>query len=201
MERFQITFLCPTCRAIARLIKPDASASDRSITWTDGYREIADTPPPPQITRCSECHVFYWVDSAIPFETDVQRHAPPLIEALDENGYYEAIDSAVGCDREHELALRVLAWWCGNNRFRKHGKVPRFPTDHRAVHNLERLVDLCAGGDHEVLLTNVEGLRQLGRFDEASQSLSGLCSDYQAAGTRLAALIAARSRDLDILFD
>jgi hypothetical protein len=123
------------------------------------------------------------------------------IEALDENSYYEAIDGGLGSDHERELALRVLTWWRGNDRFRKDAAQGRYPTDRRAIRNIERLVDLCAEGDHEILLTRVEALRQLGRFEEASETLAGICSDYELAAGRYGSLIAAHSRHLEILFD
>ena len=46
----------------------------------------------------------------------------------------------------------------------------------------------------------LEALRQLGRFEEAQQSLYGLCSDYAPAREKLFELIQARSRDLEIMF-
>jgi hypothetical protein len=62
------------------------------------------------------------------------------------------------------------------------------------------MIELTKDGEHELVLFRAEALRELGRFEEAQESLYGLCSDYAPAREKLAELIAARSRDLDVLF-
>jgi hypothetical protein len=182
MERFHVTVACPTCGTTARLVAFETT--ERAVVWTDGYRGVGGVPPPPQITRCWGCKAVYWTETASavsdrtpPPEAEAGRVAVPplLIEALDEHFCFEALDAGLAPTPEYELALRVLTWWRGNDQFRKSAASGRFPTDPRAIRNLERLVELCTEGDHEVLLTRVEALRQLGRFDDASDALSGLC--------------------------
>jgi len=201
MERFEIVLACPSCHVGARLTAFEPDDTDQAITWTDGYREIAGVPPPLQLVRCCACNAFYWTDMATPVLEPLASDSVAEIETPDENSYYEAIDRGLGSDQERELALRVLAWWRGNDRFRKDAARDRYPTDRRAIRNIERLVDLCGDGNHEILLTRVEALRQLGRFDEASETLAGICSDYELAAVRYGSLIAAHSRHLEILFD
>jgi hypothetical protein len=122
-----------------------------------------------------------------------------MIEALDEAGYYDALESGMAMNPEHELELRVHAWWRGNDPARAADAQP-LARDARQIANMERMIELCAHGDHEILLFRAEALRQLGRFDEASDALYGLCSDYAAAREKIAAKIAEKSRELGVLF-
>jgi hypothetical protein len=210
MASVEIALACPMCGEAARFVVVEGGEQEPSVMWTDGYREIGGRPPDQQIGRCHACRALYWIEGARHAGETVAGNSAhlrvtwptaSLVEPADEDSYYEALDSGLATLFEQELALRVLAWWRGNDRFRKSRLEARYPTERRAIGNLERLIALCARGDHEVLLTSVEALRQLARFDEASEALSGLCRDYDAAGRRFAALIAARSRNLEILFD
>ena len=97
-------------------------------------------------------------------------------------------------------SLRIHAWWRGNDRFRKLESPGRHPSTPEAIANAERMIELTKDGEHELVLFRAEALRELGRFEEAQESLYGLCSDYAPAREKLAELIAARSRDLDVLF-
>jgi hypothetical protein len=198
MPPVEIALACPGCGAAARVVVVEGREDERPVVWTDGYQEIGGRPLDQLIARCSGCRRLYWLEAAQPVD---RSSSQPLVEPVDENSYYEALDAGLAVGVEQELALRVLAWWRSNDRFRKGTQLPRHPTEPRVIDNLERLIVLCAEGDHEIRLTRVEALRQLARFDEASETLAGLCSDYDAAGRKLAALIAARSRSLEILFD
>lgn len=207
-----VVLACPSCSAEARLPTYDIGESAEAVSWTDGYREIVGLRREPDIGRCLACGKLYWVEKArrlgeisagreVPVERAGWQHAP-IVELLDEHDYYEAFETGLAAEEEQKLALRVFAWWRTNDRFRRpEDGGGRFATEERAVHNLERLVELCAGGNHEILLFRVEALRELGRFGEAAEALAGLCSDYDAARERFERLIEERSRDLAILFD
>ncbi len=205
-------FACPHCNAVARLQTIEEADTTGAISWTDGYQEAPDVPRHPNVTRCAACQKFYWLGEAkqlgwyapgieLPPELASWVDAP-MIEALDEEGYYEGLASGMAMNPEHELELRVHAWWRGNDRFRKAGTQPaeRDERDERQIANMTRMIELCANGDHEILLFRAEALRQLGRFDEASEALYGLCSDYALARGKIAEKIQEQSRDLAVLF-
>lgn len=64
--------------------------------------------------------------------------------------------------------LRRRIWWVGNDAIRR-GEADRLPAEHRE--NLLSFLDLVSGGDPEERLMRVEVLRELGRFDEATELL------------------------------
>ena len=203
-----VVLACPHCGAAARLFTIESGDPAGATSWTDGYQEVPSMPRQPNATRCPACSKFYWLAEAqqlgwlMPGVEVPPGHAAwlaaPMVEPLDEAGYYDALASGLAQTPDQELELRVFAWWRANDRFRK--TAGGFPLEERAVKNIERLVELCADGDHEVLLFRAEALRQLGRFDEATEALYGLCSDYAVAREKLSTLIAAQSRDLAVLF-
>ena len=203
-------FACPHCHAVARLQTIEEADTTGAISWTDGYQEAPGVPRHPNVTRCVACQQFYWLGEAkqlgwyapgieLPPELVGWADAP-MIEPLDEEGYYEALASGMAMNPEHELELRVHAWWRGNDAFRQTDPATPPVRTERQISNMHRLVELCANGDHEILLFRAEALRQLGRFDEASEALYGLCSDYALARDKIAERIAEKSRALAVLF-
>ncbi len=205
-----LVLACPHCGAAARLFTIESADAAGTISWTDGCQQAPDVPLQPNVARCHACKKLYWAGQAqqlgwlaaeveLPPEHEAWRTAP-LIEPLDAGGYYEAIESGLAQTAEQELELRIFAWWRGNDRFRCESAAARFATDEHAVKNMERLIELCATGDHEILLFRAEALRELGRFEEATEALYGLCSDYALAREKLSELIQAKSRDLTRLF-
>lgn len=203
-------FACPNCGAVARLAIIEEADTSGAISWTDGFQECPGIPRHPNIVRCHGCKKFYglgearqlgWYAPGIELPPEFASWADaPMMEPLDEAGYFEALDTIGELNPELELELRVHAWWRSNDRYRQPGASPSGDRDSRQLANMERMIELCAHGDHEILLFRAEALRQLGRFDEAQEALYGLCSDYAAAREKITALIAEKSRDLAVLF-
>ncbi|MDQ3624363.1 MAG: hypothetical protein M3463_18035 [Verrucomicrobiota bacterium] len=203
---------CPHCHAPAKVLTPIAPNPIGAITWTDGFQETPMAPRPPRITRCHACGKHYWLDEAPqlglaeeppPDATDDEtwKNAPP-VESLDEAGAFEALAQGLGYNRDLEMELRVLAWWRGNDAFRCADAPLGYATSPAAVANMERLLELMEDGDEDLLLFRAEAQRQLGRFEEMEQTLSGVCcSDYWPAKSRLIELVTARSRKLEKLFE
>ena len=205
-----IILACPHCDALAKLQTFDAIDPTGALSWTDGFQELPDCPRQPNVVRCHACAKLYWLAVApqlgflMPGEVGEGERATwngvPSVTSTDEEGFLEAIRDGMAAFPEQELELRVFAWWRGNDKHRYSEEPGRFPSSPEAVVNAERLIELAADGDHELVLFRAEALRQLGRFKEATESLYGLCSDYTLARERQRELIAAGSRDLEVLF-
>ena len=205
-----IIIACPHCDALAKLPTFDAVDPTGALSWTDGYQELPGCPRQPNVVRCHACSKLYWLAVApqlgflMPGEVGEGERAAwngvPAVTSTDEAGFLESIRDGMAAFPEQELELRVYAWWRGNDKHRYSKEPGRFPQSPEAVANAERLIDLAADGDHELVLFRAEALRQLGRFTEAGESLYGLCSDYALARERQRELIAAQSRDLEVLF-
>jgi hypothetical protein len=224
-----LVLACPSCGALARLFTLAQGSPIGAISWTDGYQEAPDAPAQPNLTRCQACSNIYWTvqakeigmieptatatnravkfadfANAVPAEEGAlapeEWAAAPQMQRLDEAGYLEALAQGLATTPEQELELRIHAWWRGNDPHRKLEGPDRHPSTPEAIANAERLIELTNEGEHELVLFRAEALRELGRFEEAQASLYGLCSDYAPAREKLSELIAARSRDLDVLF-
>ena len=161
------------------MIEPAANEQNRNVQFAD----FTAAAPPEQ--------------GALPPEEWLKA---PQIQPLDEKGYFQALADGLAQTPDQELELRVHAWWRGNDKYRKSAAPGRHPSSPEASQNVEKLVELTKDGEHELVLFRAEALRELGRFEEARESLYGLCSDYAPAREKLAELIDARSRDLDVLF-
>jgi hypothetical protein len=224
-----LVLACPHCGALARLFTLQHGSAIGAISWTDGYQDAPDAPQQPNVVRCHACKRVHWTlqftevgmieptaspenravkfaDVANPVPAEEGTLAPeawaaaPQMKMLDEAGYLEALELGLGATPEQELELRIHAWWRGNDPYRKLDRPNRHPSTPEAVANAERLVELAKEGEHELVLFRAEALRELGRFEDAQNSLYGLCSDYAPAREKLAQLIQERSRDLDVLF-
>jgi hypothetical protein len=224
-----LVLACPHCAAPVRLFTLADGSPEGAVSWTDGYQEAPNAPRQPNITRCHACGKLHWTVEARELgmmepQADLEHPqgrfaeaaatepspegatAPeswlraPQMRPLDEAGYFEALREGLAQSPEQEMELRVHAWWRGNDAHRRCDQPGRYPTSAEAVENAEKLIALTQEGDHELVLFRAEALRQLGRFEEARTSLYGLCSDYAFAREKLADLIKAGSRDLDILF-
>lgn len=221
---------CPHCGALSRLFTLASSDAEGVISWTDGYQQFPLAPRQPNVVRCHACAQLHWlaeckevgmidpagmelVEGAPRFASFEKTGQPepgtpppdgwmsaPQMQSLDEAGYFSALSGGLAKTPEQEIELRVHAWWRGNDRFRKLESSGRYPTSGEAIENLQRLIVMMEGGDHEFVLFRTEALRQLGRFVEAEEALYGLCSDYALAREKLTELIRAKSRDLEVLF-
>jgi len=101
-----------------------------------------------------------------------------MVRKLNEAEYLEAISLHVFSGRKQELALRRMAWWTCNDRFRllrespvyKPTSIPLQYPEEKA--NLERLLELLVinpaalDNDGEILM-KAEIMRELGLFDDA----------------------------------
>lgn len=221
---------CPHCGAFERVFTILEADPAGTVSWTDGYQYTPNQPRQPNLIRCHQCHKLHWLmeagqvgmidppemveEGATPrFAIFAQEEQPapgtppppewlaaPQAQALAEADYLTALRDGMAVVPEQELELRVHAWWRGNDRYRTSDAPGRYPTSPEALANLERLVELTADGDHELVLFRAEALRQLGRFEESRQSLYGLCSDYAMARDRMLEFLTEGSRDLHVLF-
>jgi len=200
---------CPHCEAPARLFQVVSGNSFGAITWTDGWMDAPMLPRPPRIARCPACPKIYWVGlgqhlgyaSPEKEDADERWNDAPYLAPLDEAACFEAIRDGLCLNADLEIELRVFTWWRGNDAFREPQNPAGHPSSAEAIANMERMIEMAAAGDEDLLLFRAEALRHLGRFDEARETLHGVgCSDYWPAKSRQLELLDAGSRDLAVLF-
>lgn len=193
---------CPTCGRLARVPPPFPTEGREIRQWSDAKTAAPAASRSPLITRCPSCHEFYWIADAetvgrVPAERggspEEWAEAAPVRE-LDEREYYEAIEEGLCGDAEREHALRLLAWWRSNDRWRDRepaGAKLR-PADYDE--NLLRLAGILeTGGDNDRLL-RAEVLRELGRHEEALDALPASAPEGLEPVARMIRLL-AEARD------
>jgi phage FluMu protein Com len=205
-----VVLACPHCKTLARLFTVATPDPTGSLSWSDGYQEMPMTPAQPNISRCRGCGKLMWSAECAPVGMidENQPSTPeqeewkklPYLEPAGEADYLEALKTGMAVHPEQETELRVFAWWRANDRHRREQGTGRYPQTPEAIENLEKLVELLKDGEHEFILFRAEALRQLGRFEEASEMLHGICSDYALARERMCELIEQKSRDVEVLF-
>lgn len=202
---------CPHCEALAKVFTLESADLRGAVTWSDGWQDAPMMPKPPRITRCPACRKIFWTWEAAqlgyrpPPEIATPEQAAwkdaPYLEPLDEAGVAEAIAAGLAPTPDLEMELRVLRWWRGNDPFRFDDAPVGHVTAPDAIANIERIIEMMTNGEEDLLLFRAEAQRELGLFDEAMQTLDGVCcSDWWPAKSRMIELIESRSRKLNILF-
>jgi hypothetical protein len=173
-----IIIACPNCDALAKVFSLTSGNTFGASIWTDGKMDAPMLPRPPAITKCHGCDTIYWVADAKQigeysfWESEESSVDPawkdaPEIEQLTEDEYFHAIDSGLGETTEKEQHLRLVTWWCSNDRYRDSStSVDQAPED-RCVENMHRLFDLLDAHDVNDRITKAEVARELGNFTKA----------------------------------
>jgi hypothetical protein len=206
-----LVICCPHCEALTKIFTLESADLRGAVTWSDGWQDAPMMPKPPRITRCPACRKLFWTWEGAqlgylpPPELATPAQAAwkdaPYLEPLDESGVAEAIAAGLAPTPDLEMELRVLRWWRGNDPFRFHDAPVGHATAPDAVANIERIIEMMAHGEEDLLLFRAEAQRELGHFDDAMRTLDGVCcSDWWPAKSRMIELIESRSRKLDILF-
>lgn len=205
-----LVIACPYCDTPARVFQLTSNITIGAITWTDGWMDAPMMPRAPRITRCRQCQKIFWVFSApqlamIPLgergEAAGDFKDVPHVGPLNESDCFEALKDGLAPGIDLELELRVFAWWRGNDAFREPDHARGHSVSPEAIANMERIIELSADGDEDLLLFRAEAQRHLGQFEAARQTLMGVgCSDYWPAKSRQLELLDAGDRDLSILF-
>jgi len=101
------------------------------------------------------------------------RAAPELIQPT-EAQYLEGLDDLIKSAPQEELAIRLFAWWRGNDRYRAGAPGPETADSPTIValrkSNIDGLLRLLpeeGSTDHSQLLMRAEVYRQIGEFDKA----------------------------------
>ncbi|MFT7773686.1 hypothetical protein [Roseateles sp.] len=187
---------CPGSTEIRQAPSIGSGNTFGATFWTDGYMVAPMLPQFPAITRCTADGPFFWVSSAQvvgSFQPWQRDPAParawldaPVVRELTGDEFLQAIAQGLGETAKRLSHLRHHAWWAANHVHRpsSDAQAPTvasdFPEGSASRANPEALVASLDETDPDQLLTKIEGLRELARFDEAAQLLaSAAFSDEQ----------------------
>jgi hypothetical protein len=179
---------CPGSTEIRQVPSINSGNTFGATFWTDGYMVAPMLPRFPAITRCTAKGPFFWVSSAkvvgsIAPWLEVAASEPqawkdaPAVRDLTGEEFLQAIAQGLGDSPEKLGYLRRRAWWAANQAHRQDsdGQAPTATSDFvqgsAARANLEALAAGLDETNAEELLTKIEALRELARFEEADKLL------------------------------
>ncbi|HEY1129898.1 MAG TPA: hypothetical protein VGF12_10875 [Roseateles sp.] len=179
---------CPGSAELRQAPSINSGNTFGATFWTDGYMVAPMLPQFPAITRCTTDGPFFWVSSAQVvgrFQPGQRHPAPPqawldapVVRALTGDEFLQAIAQGLGETADRLSHLRHRVWWEANHAHRRATEVQDptsesdFPPGSATRANLEALLASLEESDPEQLLTKIEALRELARFDEADRLLA-----------------------------
>lgn len=221
---------CPSCKTLAKYATLLSGNTFGARVWTDGKQEAPMLPQPPPVVKCRHCAACFWLVDAEPVgeldlwgadplepatgwpaAVDHPLSAPPTwraaeyVEELSEADYYAAIRAGLAKGPKQERALRIFAWWRGNEPYRDGEDLFSSPPPPQAGRdeNLRRLLPLLDGDTDSDRIMRGEVLRELGRWSEAEAALLRIESpDFAPAVAQILALCRAQDRAVrELRFD
>jgi hypothetical protein len=212
----EIVVACPHCGAFARLLAMVPEESYGAKVWTDGKMEGPLVPEHPSVVICSGCADFYWSEEAqrvgeipnagegaVDEDGEVKPEwldAPRVGEPSEADYLGIVADDSRQLSGDDEISLRLLAWWRGNDTFRKADIEPENKRQADAIANMEHLLEMLDPSVPDERIFRAELLRQLGRFDEVGPALEGLEElRYQNSVERIRTLAKQQTSRLDLI--
>jgi hypothetical protein len=193
---------CPKCQGLATYQTLESGNTFGARCWSDGKQIAPMLPRPPAFVKCRHCPECYWLSDAkevgeLPLAVRIDQVDPAWLAAEDveeptEEQYYAAIAATSWTSREQENTLRILAWHRANDPFREQSDAePRIQRTLTGAlrNNLELLAELLDEADENDLILHAEILRQLGKFQAATEILNRIDSpEYSQVVRQLRAL-------------
>ncbi len=186
---------CPHCEALQRRRTLLSGNTFGSRAWTDGARRSPMLPATSPVAKCQHCSGYYWTREAkvhgeIPVwgnegeEIKPEWASAPYLAEPKEKDYYAALQTGLARSLEEEKALRILAWWRRNDRFRDSGEdtPPSLVKMSRACRSsLLALATLLDTQEDTDRIMRAEVLREMGDFRAGRSALLAIGSTENAS--------------------
>ncbi len=199
---------CPICNGLAKHTTLESGNTFGAIVWTDGKQLAPMLPLPPAVVKCRHCGHCYWLENAERLEEDESGNHPQRSNASSveevqeptEEEYYEALEANLATDRDQERCLRMLAWWRSNDAFRSSERLDDSRKHALRDDNLDALLQLLDENTDDHHLMKAEVLRELGRFESATETLTRVESaEYATVVNQMRSLCERRERSVAVL--
>lgn len=173
MQNFQVV-KCPICGAQHRMVKPAKKLKDFEM-YSDGKTVSSELNESLEVSRCSKCNEFYWIEDA-PVVVNPIEGELPLVRSLSIAEYVEMLTGStqtVTTDEEEILRMELL--WAFNDRVRQ-GKLLFESDEERTIWsaNMDALSSLLDESDVYSRMIKAEIARERGNFEEAEMLLSSI---------------------------
>lgn len=168
---------CPYCQNQFRQRTLMSGNTFGATFWTDGKREAPMLPESVVVAFCEECGNYFWVEDAELIDRvppDVNEY--PEVELLEEltlEQYIEALEIMEVANDEDTFYLLRQIWWKYNDYYRSDEQV-EIPQniEKRMPILLNKLLDILDEENDDHLMLKGELLRELGKFEEALETLN-----------------------------
>ncbi len=178
--------VCPLCKGLAKYRYLLSGNYIDARLWTDGKLIAPMLPQPPEVVKCKHCKECYWLSEAEKFSIlnllrilKASWTHPEFVEEPSEEEYYKAIGKNLAKTPQEEKALRILAWRRRNDAYRSEttSRIEmHVDTSPQWRENLESLLSVLDDVNESDLIVKAEILRQLGRFQDATEILERISS-------------------------
>lgn len=202
---------CPLCGHLGHYDTINSGNTFGAKVYTDGRQVAPMLPEIAPVALCRGCSGAFWLKQAQalgsyePYGLDADRPDPAWAAAdrlgePDEGTYFQWMDRLLAWRPERERALRLHAWWRGNDRHRggKPAEADAGP-DHVVAReaNMRALLPLLHSADDSDALMRAEVHRELGEFSQALSELAAPLPDgFGTAVRRLRSLAEAGDRQV-----
>jgi hypothetical protein len=120
--------------------------------------------PLPQITKCSDCGSFFWLDERNEVEHSSEE-TQPSSRFLSIYEYQKFLSGSFHSN-DDEMFIRNMIWWKMNDRVREGKALFKNPVDEKLwENNLIAIQSLINSFDQNEQITRAEINRNLGQFD------------------------------------
>jgi hypothetical protein len=170
---------CPRCAQRSTLQQPASGNTRDAAWWSDGVLRGPMWPRSPELLCCNGCSALVWRHelAPLPAGTAAVEPRPPAWAEPTPAQIWQALDEGRVTDARAARRMQLLAWQRVNDnlcwRQAARGGEAR-PADAAAgapPHRLRLLNAALQGEDATEWLRKAEVLRQLGRFEQALQTL------------------------------
>ncbi len=212
MPDSDILLRCPHCGAYAWALTLFTDNIFSAARWSDGKPDASMLPEENGITRCYECHTFYWLKDALNFGEIIfpmseyifpePSGKEPYTEDLDIPSLVEAIEQGLGNTVDRKKHLRIRLWWALNDLIRQREQVDAF-LHHKDLFstNLQALdILLRASHEPEDRLMRAEIARETGEFDHCLELLVEIPEKFQRISDQLKVFVQKKSQVVQELY-
>ncbi|WP_320052408.1 hypothetical protein [uncultured Acetobacteroides sp.] len=173
MQSFQVV-KCPYCGAQHRMVKPAKKLKDYEM-YSDGKTVSSELNEALEVSRCSKCNEFFWIEDAA-VEVNPVEEELPIVRSLSIIEYVEMLtDNTQTVTPDEEEILRMELLWAFNDRVRQ-GKSLFESEDEKTIWltNMNALSELLDESDVYSRMIKAEIAREQGNFELAEKLLSSI---------------------------
>jgi len=170
MHNFQVV-KCPECGALHQMVKPAKKLLHFEM-FSDGKTVSPELNEALEVSRCSKCTAFYWIEDA-PVVDKYEGEPLPHVRGLSIDEYVKMLtDSTQTVTTDEEEILRMELLWAFNDRVRAGN--PIFQIDEEKdvwFSNMTALTNLLDDSDVYFRVVKAEIAREQGNFEVAEKLL------------------------------